>query len=278
MSIQSTNVFVSYSHADALLVAPVVRLLRLNKSLVFQDIDDIQPGKRWRSEIAKGLAKSHLVIVFWCGHARCSDEVSKEWKSAIEQEKDLLPLLLDATPLPPELGEFQWIDFRATVGASHTAIVSPANDSIEPPLPMSSTEKARRSPSPWLILGGFAAVVVAVAAGSLFTLHSQAPMSTGDSTPQPIPPSFGVFDSIFRKDFLLWFALLIAVTACLVWLLRWRTKRVEPMEMANAPPREFERHVASEIEAEILRRTALKHDVKHIGVKSSAAGGQFAAP
>ncbi|RNC66025.1 MAG: toll/interleukin-1 receptor domain-containing protein [Desulfuromonadales bacterium] len=258
MSIQSTNVFVSYSHADASLVAPVVRLLRVNKSLVFQDIDNIQPGKKWRSEIAKGLAESHMVIVFWCDHARCSDEVSKEWKSAIEQEKDLLPLLLDATPLPPELSEFQWIDFRATVGASHTAIVSPANDSSEPPLPMPSMEKSRRSP--WLILGGFAAVVVAVAAGSLFTLRSQAPMSTGDSTPRHIPPSPGVFDSLIKQDILLWLALLIAVTACLAWLLRWRSKRVEPIEIASAPPREIERHIASEIEAEILRRTALKHD------------------
>src|SRR5215467_12912563 len=88
-SSESTNVFVSYSHADASLVAPVVKLLRVNKSLVFQDIDDIQPGKRWRSEIAKTL---------------------------------------DATPLPPELGEFQWIDFRGTVGANHTAIDSSDND------------------------------------------------------------------------------------------------------------------------------------------------------
>ena len=87
MPSQSTNVFVSYSHADSSLVAPVVKLLRVNKSLVFQDIDGIQPGKRWRSEIARGLAQSHLVVVFWCDHASRSDEVSKEWKAAIEQRR-----------------------------------------------------------------------------------------------------------------------------------------------------------------------------------------------
>ncbi|MGH7964897.1 MAG: toll/interleukin-1 receptor domain-containing protein, partial [Candidatus Binatia bacterium] len=86
MPSQSTNVFVSYSHADASLVAPVVKLLRVNKSLVFQDIDGIQPGKRWRSEIARGLAESHMVVVFWCDHASRSDEVSKEWNAAIEQK------------------------------------------------------------------------------------------------------------------------------------------------------------------------------------------------
>ena len=122
MPSQSINVFVSYSHADASLVAPVVKLLRVNKSLVFQDIDDIEPGKTWRSEIAKALAEAHLVVVFWCDHASRSNEVSKEWKAAVEQKKDLLPLLLDATPLPPELHEFQWIDFRGTVGANHSSI------------------------------------------------------------------------------------------------------------------------------------------------------------
>lgn len=48
----STHVFVSYSHADASLVAPVVKLLRVNQSLVFQDVDSSDPGKRWRGEIA----------------------------------------------------------------------------------------------------------------------------------------------------------------------------------------------------------------------------------
>jgi hypothetical protein len=63
-----------------------------------------------------------LVVIFWCDHASRSDEVAKEWKAAIEQQKDLLPLLLDATPLPSELGEFQWIDFRETVGPHHGSI------------------------------------------------------------------------------------------------------------------------------------------------------------
>ena len=144
MPSQSTNVFVSYSHADASLVAPVVKLLRVNKSLVFQDVDDIQPGKRWRSEIAKGITKSHLVVVFWCNHASQSAEVSKEWKAAIEQEKDLLPLLLDATPLPSELGQFQWIDFRGTVGANHGSIVFSQRMAL-PPAPVRS---ARCGPEP----------------------------------------------------------------------------------------------------------------------------------
>ena len=50
---QSTHVFVSYSHADASLVAPLVKLLRVNKSFVFQDIEGIQPGERSGTKLPK---------------------------------------------------------------------------------------------------------------------------------------------------------------------------------------------------------------------------------
>jgi hypothetical protein len=225
---------VSYSHADASLVAPVVKLLRVNKSLVFQDIDGIQPGKRWRSEIARALAESHLVVVFWCDHASRSNEVSKEWKAAIEQEKDLLPLLLDATPLPPELNEFQWIDFRGTVGANHSSI-----DSLpySPPSPKSvaSVKSAR-----WLLL--------AALAGAFITFFVLSQFVRGGSA--------GAADYVVV--ILLLLGVVFTVTACLAWLLRRR--RVKLFQRARPHPGEIERRIASELEAEILRRTALRRD------------------
>jgi len=143
MRSQTINVFISYSHVDAALVAPVVRLLRVNRSLVFQDSDRIPPGQRWRGEIAKALAKSNLVVVFWCHHASGSNEVSKEWRAAIELAKDLLPLLLDSTPLPSELADFQWIDFRATVGTNHGAMGSPLEAAQPGPPPVTSSRWRR---------------------------------------------------------------------------------------------------------------------------------------
>ncbi len=113
------NVFVSYSHADASLVAPIVRLLRSNKSLVFQDVDNIRPGKKWREEIAAALIAADQVYVFWCDHSLASVEVKNEWEIAISQKKDVIPVLLDATPLPMPLAEFQWIDFRDMVAERH---------------------------------------------------------------------------------------------------------------------------------------------------------------
>jgi len=112
-------IFVSYSRQDAGLVKPVVGLLRATKDLVFQDVDGVMPGKRWRPQIEEGLRVAHLVVLFWCYHSSRSVEVKKEYELALSTGKDVLPVLLDATPLPKELDEYQWVDFREFVGLGH---------------------------------------------------------------------------------------------------------------------------------------------------------------
>ena len=248
----NTNVFVSYSRADVSLVGPIVKLLRVNKALVFQDIDDIQPGKRWRSEIAKALTESHLIVVFWCDHAHRSEQVSNEWKAAVEQAKDVLPLLLDATPLPQPLSEFQWIDFRGIVGANHSSIGSGSSyDEIRPNAP--SPRSARRG----LALAGLAAAFGIALFVFLFTFNSP-------DVPLPSPP---VYEKPTLRPPQESFPLLpivlllgVAVAAWLAWLLRRRAKRRASIETTIRPPGEVERCIATELEAEILRRTALSRD------------------
>src|SRR5438309_3808416 len=129
----AVNVFVSYSHDDAVLVTPIVKLLRVNKALVFQDLDSIELGKKWREQAGRALAEAHLVVLFWCVHSSHSGEVESEYRSALKTGKDLLPVLLDATPLPADLSEFQWIDFRGTVGANHGAAGIPRAAPMSPP-------------------------------------------------------------------------------------------------------------------------------------------------
>jgi hypothetical protein len=281
MPSETTNVFVSYSHADASLVSPVVKLLRVNKSLVFQDADTIQPGKRWQGEIAKALAGSHLVVVFWCTHASRSNEVSREWQAAIGQKKDLLPLLLDTTPLPPELAEFQWIDFRGTVGASHSSIDLRDNE-IEgraPPLPSVAPRKSAR----WLLpaaaaafLGIFVFLAFMVstkyhlwtpsaAPAVTYTSPIPTPVYTYPPRPTPVytyrqrparPPAAAPAES--RTP--LYLCIGFAVTVYLIWLLRRRRKRGIRMEGLERHPGDIERQIAGKLESEILRRTTLRQD------------------
>lgn len=170
MKAPNTNVFVSYSHDDSPLVGPVVKLLRANKSLVFLDSDNIPGGSKWRDEIAGALKQAQLVVVFWCGHSSTSNAVCNEWSAAINLGKDVLPLLLDATPLPDQLREYQWIDFRSVVQhpqiGAMASISGGGNYSIGTPRP--PRFRSRRISLIPLIAG---ALVVAGVASALIALE-----------------------------------------------------------------------------------------------------------
>ena len=114
------NIFVSYSPADNELVSAIVSLLcASNSALVYCDADSIRRSGRWREELEAAISEANVVLVFWCHHSNTSYEVRKEFALALEQGKNVLPLLLDGTPLPSRLAGRRNIDFRARVGGIH---------------------------------------------------------------------------------------------------------------------------------------------------------------
>ena len=114
------NIFVSYSPADNELVSAIVSLLcASNSALVYCDAVSIRGSGRWREELGTAISEANVVLVFWCHHAHTSYEVRKEFALALQQGKDVLPLLLDGTPLPSKLADRRAIDFRARIGVMH---------------------------------------------------------------------------------------------------------------------------------------------------------------
>jgi hypothetical protein len=101
------SVFASYSREDAHIVAPLVQLLRSAGPHVFRDEDDIHPGKRWQPVIAKALQDCRVVLVFWSANAAASDAVRTEYTRGIRLGKRIVPVLLDATLMTPELAAYQ---------------------------------------------------------------------------------------------------------------------------------------------------------------------------
>ncbi len=112
---ENWNVFVSYSRLDRNIVAPIVQLLRIVDTAVFRDEDSIQPGKKWQVAIHESLNSCHTIVLFWSAAAAESKAVESEYQAAIGLRKDIVPVLLDDTPLIEELNQYQWIDFRAFV-------------------------------------------------------------------------------------------------------------------------------------------------------------------
>jgi hypothetical protein len=235
------SIFVSYSHQDIGLVQPVVRLLRATEDLVFQDLDSIQPGKRWRREIAEALDAAQLFILFWCYHSSRSVEVRKEYELALTTGKDVLPVLLDTTPLPEQLNEFQRVDFRHLVGSAH------------------------RSYRRWIIL----AVMFVVMAGLSFLFilpqtwlpsQTQPPAQTRPPAqirpptqrpPGPPPPAARRPPEADTLVFAL--TLLILFVATVGALVTWRVRKARRRQ-ARAAPADYQQHMAEQIQGELFRR------------------------
>jgi hypothetical protein len=108
----SWKVFVSYSRNDRNIVSPVVDLLRVTGSRVFRDEDSIRPGEKWRLAITESLRAAKTCVVFWCIHSAKSEEVRREYRTAIELEKEVVPVLLDNTKLVDDLRSYQAVDLR----------------------------------------------------------------------------------------------------------------------------------------------------------------------
>ena len=100
--------FGSYARTTHKVVEMFVRMLSIAAE-VFLDTN-IPGGTIWRNVIYEELKVADAVLVFWSEAAAKSEWVEWEWKMAIELKKPIYPLLLDETPLPAELAEFQSVD------------------------------------------------------------------------------------------------------------------------------------------------------------------------
>jgi hypothetical protein len=147
-----SSVFISYNHADAASIAPVVALLRGALGVVFHDSTSILPGDDWKERTVIALRESDVIAIFWCVHSARSAEVRFEYNLAIRERKRLMPVLLDSTPMPDELKRYHWVDFRKIASAIHAALELDDGVADCSLAPYSWEERRRRTAIPSLIL------------------------------------------------------------------------------------------------------------------------------
>ncbi len=103
-------IFISYSRKDASLVNPLVELLRASEQDVFVDFENIAYGSNWQASIENAIHECDRFLLFWSKSSMMSPYVKKEWQLVLENPKCcIIPILLDRTPLPKELEEFQGV-------------------------------------------------------------------------------------------------------------------------------------------------------------------------
>lgn len=115
-----------YSHVD-IAEAQCVRSLVQTYDQVRTDAD-IRPGDPWRQTMAGWIMNARTVIVLWSAAAAASAEVAPEWRMALAAGARVVPMMLDATPLPPELAARQAVNVFA---AERCALLPPC---LCPPL------------------------------------------------------------------------------------------------------------------------------------------------
>jgi hypothetical protein len=106
------RIFISYSRSDSELVKPLAQLLKLGGRSVFLDIDNIEPGKRWKDAIGRGIQKADYFVLLWCCHSAQSEQVAEEIRAAIGTAKSFLPILLCPIDVPSPIDQYQWVDLR----------------------------------------------------------------------------------------------------------------------------------------------------------------------
>lgn len=109
---------ISYSRADQAQVRAVVSLLQT----AFRDIEktvfwdgQLEPGDPWFEQLKGHIDAAPQLFVFWCDHAAASEQVRREFSYALSRNKRVVPVLLDDTPLAPELSPIHGIDARQAI-------------------------------------------------------------------------------------------------------------------------------------------------------------------
>ena len=72
----------------------------------------LPPGALWRPTIADWICGGQRVLLLWSASAAASNEIRRELDTAIACQRQIVPVLLDSTPLPGVIGDTQAIDWR----------------------------------------------------------------------------------------------------------------------------------------------------------------------
>src|SRR5437016_3664094 len=103
--------FLSYARADAPFALRLAEDLRAAGVDVWIDQIDIPPSRRWDRELEAALRASAGVIVILSPRSVASENVMDEVGFAIDQEKDVIPVLYQACEVPLRINRIQRIDF-----------------------------------------------------------------------------------------------------------------------------------------------------------------------
>jgi hypothetical protein len=112
MAEESRKIFFSYAREDSEFVLRLVKELRFAGADVWLDQLDIGPGEHWDAAVETALRVCPCQVIVLSPEAVSSQNVMDEVSYALEEHKQVIPLLYRDCTVPFRLRRVQWVDFR----------------------------------------------------------------------------------------------------------------------------------------------------------------------
>ncbi len=110
------KIFVSYSRKDAEIVERLEKAYKTIGDQVWRDLNSLKSGSKWEEEIKNAIAEADIFQLFWSENAQKSENVKKEWLTALALKKsDLIRPVYWNEPLgelPEELKQIAFTLFE----------------------------------------------------------------------------------------------------------------------------------------------------------------------
>ncbi|MBK9604474.1 MAG: toll/interleukin-1 receptor domain-containing protein [Anaerolineales bacterium] len=106
------GLFISYSRRQTPFVDSLVEKLTKNEYSIWLDYHNLVPARPWFDQIMEGLNGAGAVLLIVSKDSIESTNVADEWKTALKLNKRIVLVIFETCPLPEELQNCEWVDFR----------------------------------------------------------------------------------------------------------------------------------------------------------------------
>ena len=162
------KVFISYSRRELGFVDDLAGRLEGKKYAVWLDYRSLIPGRPWEEQIFQGIKDADVILLVASKASMASENVGKEWKYFLRQNKRLVLLVFEAVDLPVELEKFEWVDFRGNYESALVELDRQLQQPMQEDHPAPQTG-FKVPPIVWIAFA-LSAITAVMSIGALWTL------------------------------------------------------------------------------------------------------------
>ncbi len=139
MSIHQSKIFISYARTDGEFALNLGKELRAAGADIWLDSLDIGPGERWDDTIEEALTACESFLIVLSPASVESDNVKDELSFALEEKKQIIPVLYQNCQPPFRIRRIQYSDFTSDYNKGLEQLLN-ALDSKQPQKPLTKID------------------------------------------------------------------------------------------------------------------------------------------